>query len=168
MIFQVACTAIAIFNYVLLTYSIGNSDRFTVKRVDVALASIFAIDYAISFYTAEDRLRFYFHFDSLIDLLSIIPPFIYVLVPDTSPFVWFLSVLRILRASRVLRTYRILSFSESEEKRELIILILTFLNFLFLSASLINALETLKGNQPQKPSLQNWHDSLYYIMVTFR
>ncbi|KAI9009874.1 hypothetical protein BC832DRAFT_597262 [Gaertneriomyces semiglobifer] len=167
MIFQVLCTVAAIVNYVLLTYSIQRRDRRHIKYFDLFLAAMFLLDYMLSFYTAEDCLRFYFNPGSLIDLLSIVPPFVYVLISETSQYVWFLGLLRILRASRILRTYRLLSFSETEEKRELTILALTFMNFVFLSASIINALESIHQGKPDDASLENWHDSLYYIMVTF-
>ncbi|KAJ3024231.1 hypothetical protein HKX48_004504 [Thoreauomyces humboldtii] len=167
MVFQVGCTLVAIINYVLLTYSIQRSERNHIKYLDLFLATMFLADYAISFYTSEDRLRFYFNWASLVDLFSIVPPFVYVLISDTSQYVWFLGLLRILRASRILRTYRLLSFSETEEKRELTILGLSFMNFVFLSASIINALETINSAKADDASLSNWHDSLYYIMVTF-
>jgi voltage-gated potassium channel len=81
-------------------------------------------------------------------------------------YVYFLGFLRISRAARVLRTYRLLSFSQSEETRELITFGLNFINFIFFSASLINATESL-GFDEKVPNFKNWHDSLYYIMVTF-
>ena len=168
MFFQVACTSIAIINYILLTYGIQSEERKNVKRLDLFLAVMFAIDYSIGMYTSDDRLRFYFHPTSLADLLSIVPPFVYVFMSDSSTYIWFLGILRIMRASRILRTYRLVSFSETEERRELTILGLTFFNFLFLSASIINAFEVLqKDHQEQKASLLKWHDCLYYIMVTF-
>ncbi|KAJ3196487.1 hypothetical protein HK101_008783 [Irineochytrium annulatum] len=167
MIFQVLSTAVAIVNYVMLTYSIQRDDRSHIKVIDLLLATIFLSDYAISMYIAEDRLAFYFNFSSLVDLVSIVPPFVYVFVSETSQYVWFLGLLRILRASRILRTYRLLSFSETEEKRELTIVALTFCNFIFLSASVINALETINADKKSDPTLTTWHDSLYYIMVTF-
>ncbi|KAI8618350.1 hypothetical protein BC830DRAFT_1061519 [Chytriomyces sp. MP71] len=167
MIFQVACTFVSIINYVFLTYAIQNEEKVFIKYLDVALAAMFLIDYSISIYIAEDRLAFYFDISSLIDLISIVPPFIYLFVREHSQFIWFLGLLRILRASRILRTYRLLSFSETEETRELTIACLTFCNFIFLSASVINALETLNQSKKSDPSLVFWHDSLYYIMVTF-
>ncbi|KAI9331668.1 hypothetical protein DFJ73DRAFT_856791 [Zopfochytrium polystomum] len=167
MIFQVLATAVAIFNYVFLTYAIQRDDRKHIKILDVVLAFIFLMDYAISMYIAEDRLAFYFNPSSLVDLVSIVPPFIYVFVSESSQFVWFLGLLRILRASRILRTYRLLSFSATEEKRELTIAALSFCNFVFLAASIINALETINASRKSDPSLTHWHDSLYYIMVTF-
>ncbi|KAJ3264048.1 hypothetical protein HDU77_009456 [Chytriomyces hyalinus] len=167
MIFQVLCTLVSIVNYVFLTYAIQSEERVLIKYLDVVLAAMFLVDYSISIYIAEDRLAFYFDPSSMIDLISIVPPFIYLVVREHSQFIWFLGLLRILRASRILRTYRLLSFSETEEKRELTIAGLTFCNFIFLSASIINALETINKDKQSSPSLVFWHDSLYYIMVTF-
>ncbi|KAI9353566.1 hypothetical protein BDR26DRAFT_848809 [Obelidium mucronatum] len=167
MMFQVTGTFVSIVNYVFLTYAIQREERTFIKYLDVVLAAIFLADYGISIYIADDRLAFYFNASSMIDLISIVPPFIYLVIREHSQFIWFLGLLRILRATRILRTYRLLSFSETEEKRELTIVALTFCNFIFLSASIINALETINMDKKSQPSLTYWHDSLYYIMVTF-
>ncbi|TPX39479.1 hypothetical protein SeMB42_g06350 [Synchytrium endobioticum] len=166
MMFQVLCTVISIINYIILTYRVVREEHRNIKRLDLFLTFVFLSDYIISMYMAEDRLQFYVHPMSLIDLLSILPPIVYYIVKDVSSSVWFLGLIRIFRATRILRTYRLLSFSQSEESRELAILGLTFVNFLFLSASIINALESLELNHGP-PTLTTWHDSLYYIMVTF-
>ncbi|KAJ3201938.1 hypothetical protein HDU67_000972, partial [Dinochytrium kinnereticum] len=68
---------------------------------------------------------------------------------------------------RIYQAKKLLSFSETEEKRELTIVALSFCNFIFLSASVINALETLHVDKRVNATLTTWHDSLYYIMVTF-
>ena len=170
MVFQVLCTILAIVNYVALTYLVRRDDRSDsklIKNLDLFYAAIFALDYFLSFYTAEDRLRFYLNPISLVDLISIISPFVFVLVSSDAKFVWFVGLLRIFRATRILRTYRILAFSQSEETRELTSFVLSFFNFIFFSASIINACESLVVNWNTPPSLLNWHDSLYYIMVTF-
>ncbi|KAH6591141.1 hypothetical protein BASA50_009144 [Batrachochytrium salamandrivorans] len=170
MVFQVFCTLLAIMNYVMLTYLVHQEDRNErklIKNMDLFYAAIFLVDYSLSFYIAEDRLRFYINYLSLIDLLSIVSPFVFVLVSSDTKFVWFVGLIRIFRATRILRTYRILAFSQSEETRELTAFILNFANFVFFSASVINATETLVVNFNGPPSLLNWHDSLYYIMVTF-
>nr|KAJ3422998.1 hypothetical protein HK105_004957 [Polyrhizophydium stewartii] len=171
MVFQVFCTILAIINYVMLTYLVHYSERNErklIKNLDLFYAAIFLLDYALSFYTAEDRLRFYIHYLSLIDLLSIVSPFVFVLITSDTKFVWFVGLIRIFRATRILRTYRILAFSQSEETRELTAFVLNFANFIFFSASVINATESLVVTWNKPASLLNWHDSLYYIMVTFR
>lgn len=118
-------------------------------------------------YIADDALQFFFHYMSLLDLVSIVTPFIYLLVQIPSKYVYFLGLLRISRAARVLRTYRLLSFAQSEETREIVTFGLNFLNFIFFSASMINATESIVGLDDAKADFKNWHDSLYYIMVTF-
>jgi hypothetical protein len=162
MVLQILCTLLSIFNYVFLTYSLQKTERTNIKELDATLAVLFLADYALSMYIAEDRLAFYLNPSSMIDLIAIVPPFVYLVVNETSHYVWFLGLLRILRASRILRTYRIISFSETEEVRELTIAVLTFCNFIFLSASVINALETIHADSINSPKLTRWHDSLYY------
>lgn len=169
MMLQVTCTFLAIINYVLLTYLANKDDRderTLIKNLDIGYASFFLLDYCLSFYIAEDRLQFYANPMSLIDLLSIVSPFVYLFIASPTKYVWFIGFIRIFRATRIMRTYRILAFAQSEETRELTIFVLNFLNFIFFSASIINATEALNF-QPEIASLQNWHDSLYYIMVTF-
>lgn len=169
MMLQVTCTFLAIINYVLLTYLANKDDRderALIKNLDVGYACFFLLDYCLSFYIAEDRLQFYANPMSLIDLMSIVSPLVYVFVASPTKYVWFVGFIRIFRATRIMRTYRILAFAQSEETRELTIFVLNFLNFIFFSASIINATEALNYD-PEEPSLRNWHDSLYYIMVTF-
>lgn len=136
MVLQVTCTFLAIVNYVALTYLANRDDRderTLIKNLDIAYASFFLLDYFLSFYIAEDRLRFYFNAMSLIDLMSIVSPFVYLFVASPTKYVWFIGFVRIFRATRILRTYRLLSFAQSEESRELTIFVLNFLNFLFFS-----------------------------------
>ncbi|KAJ2997541.1 hypothetical protein HDV02_005430 [Globomyces sp. JEL0801] len=169
MVIQVTTTILAIFNYVSLTYLASNDDRDErnlIKNLDVVYAMLFLVDYCLSFYIAEDRLRFYFNGMSLIDLVSIVSPLVYLFVASPTKYIWFIGFIRIFRATRILRTYRLLSFTQSEQTRELTLFTLNFLNFIFFSASIINATESLDIS-PKPPSLTRWHDSLYYIMVTF-
>lgn len=171
MMFQVLVTILAIINYVMLTYMVNKDQadqKRTVKDLDLLYSSFFLMDYVLNLYIAEDALQFYYSPMSLVDLVSIITPFMYVFVSTPSQWVWFVGMIRISRATRVLRTYRLLSFQQTDETREFITFCLNFLNFIFFSASLINATESLVVAGGNPPSLKNWHDSLYYIMVTFR
>jgi voltage-gated potassium channel len=138
MILQVTCTALAIGNYVALTYLASRADRDernVIKFLDIFYASIFMADYCLSFYIAEDRLFFYFNPMSLIDLMSIVTPFVYLFVTSPTKYVWFIGFVRIFRATRILRTYRLLSFTQSEQSRELTLFVLNFLNFVFFSGT---------------------------------
>ena len=169
MVLQVTCTFLAIINYVALTYLALRDDRderTLIKNLDLAYACFFLLDYVLSFYIAEDRLAFYAQPMSLVDLMSIVSPFVYLFVASPTKYVWFIGFVRIFRATRIMRTYRLLAFAQSEETRELAIFTLNFINFIFFSASVINATEALEF-APEPPTLKRWHDSLYYILVTF-
>ncbi|KAJ3275116.1 hypothetical protein HDV01_001255 [Terramyces sp. JEL0728] len=129
MAIQVLTTALAIANYVALTYLASKDDRDErnlIKNLDILYATLFLMDYCLSFYIAEDRLRFYFNSMSLIDLASIVSPFVYLFIASPTKYVWFIGFI----------------------------------------PSIINATEALEF-EVAPPSLKNWHDSLYYIMVTF-
>lgn len=124
---------------VALTYlanSENRDERMLIKNLDLTYATFFLLDYVLSFYVAEDRLSFFAQPMSLIDLLSIVSPFVYLFIASPTKYVWFIGFVRIFRATRILRTYRLLSFSQSEESRELTIFVLNFLNFIFFSGKL--------------------------------
>jgi hypothetical protein len=173
---KVGCILASIINYVALTYhtlptetSIGTLP-YSVALADIFFGSVFLADYLLTFYAAEDRLRYYFTLGSFFDLLTIIPALVWLAAPSTEQSLWYLGIWRLLKSGRILKTYKILSFTQSEEKREMTILALMGFVFLFFSASAINAIEILAVNNGHdvKPSLTNWHDSLYFIVVTFR
>jgi hypothetical protein len=169
MVLQVTCTFLAIINYVALTYLALKDDRderTLIKNLDLFYACFFLLDYFLSFYIAEDRLSYFAQPMSLVDLMSIVSPFVYLFVASPTKYVWFIGFVRIFRATRIMRTYRLLAFAQSEETRELAFFTLNFINFIFFSASVINATEALEF-APEAPSLKKWHDSLYYILVTF-
>lgn len=174
LIFQVACTFVAIINYVLLTYHTlpeeERADSQSVFLIDFLLGLVFLADYVLTFYAAEDRLAYYFSPASATELIAIVPTMVYPIAPNAETSLWYLGVWRILKALRVVKTYKVLSFSQSETKRELWILGLFVFTFLFFAASLVNMLEvlnTLEGTAVQ-PRLTNWHDAFYFIVVTFR
>ena len=127
---------------------------------------MFLIDFVLSLYTAEDSLSVYFTWQSFIDLVSIVTPFI-VISNIPGQYIWFIGMIRIFKATRINKTYKLLSFWQNEDTRELTLFGLNLFNFIFLSASIINATESLV-HAGGAPTLTNWHDSLYYIMVTFR
>ena len=174
LIFQVVLTLAAIVNYVLLTYHTlpdeTQANSNAVLAVDFTLGLFFLADYALTFYSAEDRLAFYFSLGSFVELVAILPTLAYPFAVDTGTSLWYLGVWRILKAGRIVRTYKILSFSQSEERRELTILGLLVFSFLFFSASMVNLLEVMSvlDNTKDNPRLTNWHDAFYFIIVTFR
>jgi len=167
---------LSIINYVLLTYHTLPSETkigtlpYSVAIADIFFGVVFLADYLLAFYAAEDRLRYYFTWGSLFDLLTIIPALVWIVAPSTEESLWYLGIWRVLKSGRILRMYKILSFDHSEATRELAILGLMGGIFLFFSASAINAIEILAVNMGDdvKPSLTKWHDSLYFIIVTFR
>ncbi|KAJ3082330.1 hypothetical protein HK102_001778, partial [Quaeritorhiza haematococci] len=169
LILQTFFTIVAIVNYVVLTYKTIDLKTFNnIILVDGVLAFLFMADYIISFYAAEDRLKFFFSVASLIDLITIVPAlvalfFSYEIITDQSILIY---VLRLLRALRILRTYRLLSFAQTEERRQLILVLLTVLTFLFLAASIINIMETIPNIPQEKADLTRWHDSMWYMVVT--
>ncbi|KAJ3274290.1 hypothetical protein HDV01_003134 [Terramyces sp. JEL0728] len=169
MFLQLVVTILSIGNYVSLTYLANTTDindQNIIKTLDMIYSSVFLVDYFLGFYISEDKLKFYCTLMSLIDLLSIITPYIYLFVVSPTKFVWFIGFVRVFRAVRILKIYRILSFAQTETTRELTVFALNFFTFIFFSTSLINATEALDFGQAP-PTMRNWHDALYFIIGTF-
>ncbi|KAJ3255511.1 hypothetical protein HK103_006236 [Boothiomyces macroporosus] len=122
MFVQLVVTILSIGNYVSLTYLANTTDindQNIIKTLDMIYSSIFFVDYILAFYISEDKLKFYCTLMSLIDLLSIVTPYIYLFVVSPTKFVWFIGFVRVFRAVRILKIYRILSFAQTETTREL-------------------------------------------------
>ncbi|KAJ3318004.1 hypothetical protein HDV06_000997 [Boothiomyces sp. JEL0866] len=161
MFLQLLVTILSIGNYVSLTYLANSNDindQNIIKTLDMVYSSVFFVDYILAFYISEDKLKFYCTIMSLIDLLSIVTPYIYLFVVSPTKFVWFIGFVRVFRAVRILKIYRILSFAQTETTRELTVFALNFFTFIFFSTSLINATEALDFGQAV-PSMKNWHDA---------
>lgn len=67
--------------------------------LDILLVIIFGLDYILSIYTAEDKLKYIFSVNGIIDLLSVVP----ALIPASTIDLKFLQVIRILRVVRVFK-----------------------------------------------------------------
>ena len=85
--------------FVIQTYSISPQFREILNYLDQFVLILFAIEYGLRFWSAKSRLKFVVDFFSLIDLISIIPLFLWgINVRFFRIFRWF-RLLKLIRLS---------------------------------------------------------------------
>jgi voltage-gated potassium channel len=91
--------------FVAQTYPIDSAIRARLWDLEVAIASVFVVEYVLRLYGARDRLSEVTNPYTVVDLLSVLPTVLVVLYPVPAVVV-NVGFLRVLRVIRVLRFYR--------------------------------------------------------------
>lgn len=117
---------------------------------------------------------------SIIDLLTIIPVFIELILFDLNLNLNFFRILRILRIVRILRMFRALKDDNEDHdfkdlrlavdtsgiNKQIMILIMTIFSVLFIGAGIANALNTIDDNAFHAKGDFNFLTAFYYTIVT--
>jgi voltage-gated potassium channel len=109
--------------------------------LELFYTSFFIIDYVLRLLSSIDRLRFFFGFWNLADLLSIMPV-VLVFFPEESHTAagGLLRLLRVSRALRILRAFRFVSARQTgvvSVQQEIILIMFTLANMIFIFSCLI-------------------------------
>jgi len=83
--------------FVVETYTVPTSIRIKLDFIDATILVIFAIEYLLRFWCAENKAKYFFSLYSLVDLMAILPVFLWSVD---------ISFIRILRWFRILRLIR--------------------------------------------------------------
>jgi voltage-gated potassium channel len=151
--------------FVAETYTVGPATQAVLWAIEVVIAAVFAAEYVLRLYGAPDRLDEFFDLYTIVDLLSILPTLLVVLLPGA--LVLNIGFLRALRVVRVLRFYR---FTDDEEfffgtvtlgTLRAMKLLLTVLTIFFVSAGLFYSAE-FRVNE----GIRNFGDAFYFTVVT--
>eukprot|EP01117_Protostelium_nocturnum_P006933 TRINITY_DN2483_c0_g3_i1.p1 TRINITY_DN2483_c0_g3~~TRINITY_DN2483_c0_g3_i1.p1 ORF type:complete len:979 (-),score=356.78 TRINITY_DN2483_c0_g3_i1:37-2973(-) len=153
-IFQIVITLLSVTFYVVESYYTGSTiiKAKWVIIAEIVIAAIFTLDYLLNFYASEDRLKFFWSVNALVDLLTIIP----VIIDLIHNSAFGDDTLKILRSVRVFRLQKAMSLTVSVVAGQALKLIVTFFSLFYVSATIVMVLEMLK-----------FHDALYLITVTF-
>lgn len=145
--------------FVAETYPLSPSVLQWLERLDSAILYIFAIEYAVRFWAAADKLRFAFSPLSLVDLMAVLPFFFGV---GRRGFLLTLRWFRLLRIIRFL-DLRILVFRVGTENQFILSRIfLTLFIIIFVFSGLIYQVE-----HPVNPDIFNtFLDAVYFAIVT--
>ena len=145
--------------FVAETYQIPQGLIQIFHRIDLTILIIFAAEYLVRFWAAEQKFKFFFSFFSLIDLIAVIP-----LV-----FGWLdIRFLRILRWFRFLRIIRFLDFEifvfriRTQDGIILARIFLILFTIIFIYSGLIYQVE----HGTNAASFGNFYDAFYFSIVT--
>jgi voltage-gated potassium channel len=152
--------------FVAETYPLAPGIDALLWDVEVAIACVFLVEYVLRLYGAEDRLSEALDAYTLVDLVTVLPTFLFLLVP-AAPVTANLGFLRVMRVVRVLRFYRFTRDAEfffgtvSDNALRALKLLLTVLVVFFVSAGLFYSAE-----QASNPAVETFGDAFYYVVVT--
>ncbi|MFB6093626.1 MAG: ion transporter [Halanaeroarchaeum sp.] len=152
--------------YVAQTYSLPATVEAALWTLEVGIAVVFALEYALRLYGAPDRLAEATDPLTLTDLLSILPTLVVLVAPAGLPIL-SLGFLRALRVVRVLRFYRFTRDEEfffgtvAVETLRIGKLLLTVLVVFFASAGLFYSVEVAAN-----PHVATFGDAFYYVVIT--
>jgi len=151
--------------YVAQTYSLSAGVRDVLWSAELAIAVVFAVEYALRLAVAEDAFAAARDPYTVVDLLAIIPTFAVVVLPASA--VASIGFLRAIRVVRVLRFYRFTRDAEfpfgtvSDNALRAGKLLITVLVILFVAAGLFYSAE-----HAANPAVATFGDAFYYTVVT--
>jgi len=152
--------------FVAETYPLDTSTEALLWNLEVVIAFVFAVEYVLRLYGAENRLGEFFNGYTMVDLVSVLPTFVVLAVP-AAPIAVNIGFLRAIRVIRVLRFYRFTRDAEfffgtvSDNALRAVKLLLTVLVIFFLSAGLFYSAE-----YDVNPDVGTFGDAFYYTIVT--
>jgi voltage-gated potassium channel len=145
--------------FVIQTYPISELTRDRLNLVDNAILFIFAVEYLLRFWCAENKSKYFFSLYSFIDLIAILPFFI--VAADTS-FIRLLRWFRFLRLVRLLGNQTLLGRISNEDSIVVVRIIFTLFAIVFIFSGLIYQVE-----HPVNPSsFKTFLDAFYFSIFT--
>lgn len=145
--------------FVADTYPIPNSVRIVLDRIDYCILIIFVGEYLIRFWCAEAKISFLFHPLSIIDLVAIIPFFLW------STNIRFIRIFRWFRVLRLIRfiNLKIYFFHITTEDGVIFGRILfTIFTIIFVFSGLIYQVEHWVNPE----NFRTFWDAVYFSVVT--
>ncbi len=145
--------------FVIETYKIPENLRDELNLIDSVILLIFALEYLLRFWCAENKLKYLFSFYSAIDLIAILSFF-------TGWF--YISFIRIFRLVRILRMFRFIEIQNSPgnlRSKDSVILteiIFTIFAIIFVYSGLIYKFEHPVNTE----RFSTFLDAFYFSVVT--
>jgi voltage-gated potassium channel len=144
--------------FVVQTYPISETVRTNLNLLDNGILLIFAIEYMLRFWCADNKRKYFFSLYAIIDLIAIMPFFI---ATDTS-FLRLLRWFRFLRLIRLLGNKTFLGRLSNEDSIMVARIAFTLLAIVFIFSGLIYQVE-----HPVNPnSFRTFLDAFYFSIFT--
>ncbi len=145
--------------FVAETYNIPDFIRFQLKVADTAIVIIFAVEYSLRLWSAENKIKYIFSFYSIIDLMAILPFFLGIV--DIS-FIRLLRWFRILRLIRFIDRKFLFASISNEDGTIFARILFTLFAIVFIYSGLIYQVE-----HPVNPeNYGTFLDAFYFSVVT--
>jgi voltage-gated potassium channel len=145
--------------FVAETYTLPVQVRLFLDALNTGILWIFAIEYGLRFWSAQNRLRFAVSLYSLIDLMTVVPFLIGVVdVGFIRIFRWF----RILRLIRFIENKKIWGNISSSDAPILVRILFTLFAIIFVYSGLIYQVEHLVNPK----EFDTFLDAFYFSVVT--
>ena len=155
---------VSIVNFTILTLpNLSTKTQEIINGLEVFCVAVFTIEYLLRIYAAKSRVRFFFSFFGLVDLIAILP-FYLALGMD-------LKSLRAIRLFRILRLFKFLRYGNTLAKmkksfniikRELFLFTLATLLLLYFSSIGIYYFE----NEAQPEVFTSLFDAMWWSVAT--
>ena len=145
--------------FVAETYQIPESIHLIINVIDTLIINIFAIEYLLRLWSAQNRIHYIFSFYSIIDLIAILPFFMGTI--DIS-YIRLLRWFRILRLIRYIERKFLFGNITTEDGTIFISILFTLFAIIFVYSGLIYQVE-----HPINPQVFNtFVDAMYFSIVT--
>jgi voltage-gated potassium channel len=145
--------------FVAQTYHISESISFFLNILDILILNIFAAEYLLRLWSAENRIHYIFSFYSIIDLIAILPFFMGTI--DIS-YIRLLRWFRILRLIRYIDRKFLFGHITTEDGTIFIRILFTLFAIVFIYSGLIYQVE-----HPVNPQVfTTFVDAMYFSIVT--
>lgn len=155
---------VSIVNFTILTLpNLSIKTQEIINGLEVFCVTVFTIEYLLRIYAAKSRVRFFFSFFGLVDLIAILPFYL--------AFGMDLKSLRAIRLFRILRLFKFLRYGNTLEKmkksfniikRELFIFTLATLMLIYFSSIGIYYFE----NEAQPKVFTSLFDAMWWSVAT--
>jgi voltage-gated potassium channel len=145
--------------FVAQTYQIAESIRIVLNIIDTLIVTIFAVEYLLRLWSAENRIHYIFSFYSIIDLIAILPFFMGTI--DIS-YIRLLRWFRILRLIRYIDRKFLFGHITTEDGAIFTRILFTLFAIIFVYSGLIYQVE-----HPVNPQVfTTFVDAMYFSIVT--
>ena len=147
--------------FVVDTYPIPTSLRLKIDVIDNIILLVFACEYSLRFWCAENKSKYFFSLYSIIDLMAILPV-VLGLVDINVSFIRLLRWFRFLRLIRFLQGKTLFGRIDTEDSVIFARILFTLFAIIFVYSGLIYQVE-----HPVNPQVFNtFFDAVYFSVVT--
>lgn len=145
--------------FVIETYPIPTATRLYLDAANNGILIIFAIEYLLRLWCAENKIRYFFSLYSLIDLMTILPFFIGAIdISFIRIFRWF----RILRLARFLGNQSLFGKVSAADSVIFARILFSLFGIIFVYSGLIYQVE----HQVNPDNFRTFFDAFYFSVVT--